>query len=302
MPNLNGDLFSASLVHILSQICATCQSDFMLNPKDRFPMANDTKEGKNHMKKFLLTIATAFIPLTLNAATSATGYVAATCDGNYANSSVQAICNDPTFSCSSTGAGVTTRGTYVDYDNCARVLNTSGAYMIICFPNTNAGTTACKAIKAGPCDSDYNGTNVGGAQLSASAINKTVTVYPDQVTCCQSCYGYIYSYPATGVVRKQKATCSTDGVCEGMTGNMNGSYYCDNRYFSAAGTASISGNADYTSLECTPCSNGVDGIEVSDTYSPQLSAAQTKCYIPKNHEIADSTGTYKYTSDCYYTK
>ena len=37
MPKKNGDLFSTSCNGILSQFLATCQPDFMLKPKDRFP-------------------------------------------------------------------------------------------------------------------------------------------------------------------------------------------------------------------------------------------------------------------------
>ena len=58
MPNSNGDLFSAFLIAILSRFLATCQPNFMPNPKDRFPI----KPRGRYMKK-LLVLLTLWLPV-----------------------------------------------------------------------------------------------------------------------------------------------------------------------------------------------------------------------------------------------
>ena len=50
---------------------------------------------------------------------------------------------------------------------------------------------------------------------------------------------------------------------------------------------------------CTKCpsSGNVAGQSVAGS-----NKAITSCYIPANTSLSDSTGTYQYTSDCYYSK
>ena len=260
------------------------------------------------MKKYLLIAGVILAPWSVNAARSVTGYVAARCDGSYANKGIEFLCENPLLSCGSSGADVITSGTYEDYDDCVNVQKADGTYnYIVCFwsEDYTVALDACYALKNGSCHSNYLGGAVAGTAFSGAALGKTITVYPDQITCCQECSGKSYSSPRTGVVYEQRNICSEDGVCAGSTKSAHIKLYCDNRYFSGTGTKVLSGvqpsTSSYNELMCTPCSQGISGIVVSDTYSPEQSASQTECYIPKDHEIDDSTGTYKYTSDCPYT-
>lgn len=44
----------------------------------------------------------------------------------------------------------------------------------------------------------------------------------------------------------------------------------------------------------------MDGVANNMPYGKRTSI--TDCYIPKNQEVKDSTGTFEFTSDCYYAK
>ena len=63
MPNPNGGLFSALFYHILSQKCATCQPDFMPNPKDRFPVWGGAAERGKGMRKIAYFFVMGFVVL-----------------------------------------------------------------------------------------------------------------------------------------------------------------------------------------------------------------------------------------------
>ncbi len=70
MPNPNGGLFSAFHAHILPQFCTACQSDFMPNPKDRFPTTyweygHSSEKGEYNMRFSKFNICKLIIGLGL---------------------------------------------------------------------------------------------------------------------------------------------------------------------------------------------------------------------------------------------
>lgn len=259
------------------------------------------------MKKILFFIMGILIPLSANAATSVTLYVAANC-ATTSNSAAQGFCDGTYSACSSSGPNVVAGTSYSSYINCGRIYSESlGGYAILCFDaNTTDSTASTKLCNwfagDGGCNDNYLGTTPTGVSFMGSAIGKTVKAYPDQIECCQTCTGYTYTtYLSGSVERQQKNTCSTDGTCAGSTVNAYGSYYCDNGYYSANGTATVSNSSNPNNLQCTSCANLQSGLTQDDVSSPQKSTSPTDCYIPSGHPLTDSLGTYEYTSNCNYS-
>ncbi len=77
-----------------------------------------------------------------------------------------------------------------------------------------------------------------------------------------------------------------DEICGKLLVNGTKSYRCADGYY---GTAAPSGTSG-----CTKCTS-------PGTSDAGNNSAITKCYIPKNTTGSDTTGTYIYTTDCYYT-
>lgn len=259
------------------------------------------------MKKLLLFSGLLLIPLSANAATSVTLYVAEYC-ANTTNSVAKGFCNGTYTACSSSGPSVVAGTSYSSYVNCGRIYSDSlNGYAILCFDYNTAGSAASKKLcnwfaDDGGCNDNYLGTIPSGVSFMGSAIGKTITVYPDQIECCQTCTGYTYSsYLSGSVEREQKNTCSTDGTCAGSTVNAYGSYYCDNGYYSANGTKTVSNSQNPNNLQCTSCADLQSGLTQADVSSPKKSTSPTNCYIPSGHPLTDSLGTYEYTRNCNYT-
>ena len=202
------------------------------------------------MKKILIITAFALINLTTlsaNAATTVTAYIAAKCTTT-TNTSAKAICNDYTQSCSSTGMDVTTSGTYKDYDDCVLVHSygdstENGTYSryVICMPSNTNGTNACKRLKELHTNTSFKGMGSGigpsGTTFGAAGLNKTITLYMEQLNCISGCSGYTDSTPSTGVLFREPNVCTTDGTCTTHT-NVYGKYLtCTIGYYSSAGLA-----------------------------------------------------------------
>ncbi len=259
------------------------------------------------MKKLLLFSCLLLIPLSANAATSVTLYVAANC-ATTTNSVAKGFCNGTYTACSSAGQDITIGTSYSSYQTCGRIYSESlGGYAILCFNANNSGTGVSEILcnwfaGDGGCNDNYLGTTPTGVSFTGSAIGRTVTAYPDQIECCQTCTGYTYTtYLSGSVERQQKNTCSTDGTCAASTVAAYGSYYCDNGYYSANGTATVNNTSNPNNLQCTSCANLQSGLTQDDVSSPQKSTSPTDCYIPSGHPLTDSLGTYEYTSNCNYS-
>ena len=122
--------------------------------------------------------------------------------------------------------------------------------------------------------------------LTANVSDKcgTLTWYTCGMECdgtCDNCYSTTWIRGLYNIESRTVATCNTQTcVCTKKTERR-----CSAGYYGTVG-------ALVNSSSCTQCP------------SPGTSAAgatsQSDCYIPAGTTGSDSTGTYKYTSNCYY--
>lgn len=101
--------------------------------------------------------------------------------------------------------------------------------------------------------------------------------------CCRDCDSSCnsdrdYSYAGTGSQKFTTRTCNCDGTCTEST-----SYRC---------TAGYYGNPNASAPHCTPCP--APGTSGTGAYSI------SHCYIPSGTTGSDASGTFTYTSNCYY--
>lgn len=269
------------------------------------------------MKKYLLVAGLILAPWSAMAAT-VTAYIAANC--NNTNSAVQQICNNPVDGCSSTGQDIAT-GTYASYDYCTVVKNPTGSSTpldyIACFPYTSDGGLACQYIKNYATNTsnfaNYYGAKPSGTSFMGSALGKTVTVYLEQLECWNGntdCRGYSDTVVSgtPSVTHRLPKSCTTSGTCGTTTTNQRLS--CSQRYYSAAsknyvlgGPSSSDFSEKVSELNCKSCASldSTANLDVTDVMSPVATVNPRNCYIPKDHDINDSKGTYKYTNNCGYT-
>ncbi len=250
-------------------------------------------------KIFILCSGIILVP-SLGWGGAVTGYIAANCAASSTNSSIIAICdNSDLHGCSSSGSGVTTSGTYKDYDNCAR----NQGDVILCFTDG----AACRAIKNGSCHSNYLGTVPAGINAGGFGLGRTITVYPEQITCCQSssCTGYAADKTISDmpqIVYSYKKTCSTDGTCSTLG---SGRVRCARGYFSSTGKSSVALSSgtnprDLASqLGCTSCATYTNKTDATTTGPGATSVSA--CYVPAGHTETDTTGTWQFTANCNYT-
>lgn len=271
------------------------------------------------MKKYLLVAGLILAPWSAMAVTVA-GYVAANC--NNTNTSVQYICTEPSMSCGSEGQFVVTSGTYDSYHYCTLVENPSGSTTapldyVICFPPNDNGYLACNYIKSTFVNSGalnrYYGAKPNGTSFTGAALGKTVTVYLEQLECWSEntdCRGYSDTVVSgtPSVTHRLPKSCTTSGTCGTTTTNQKLS--CSQRYYSAGGKSYVLGgpsSSDFSEkvseLNCKSCASldSTANLDVTDVMSPVATVNPRACYIPKDHDINDSKGTYKYTNNCGYT-
>ena len=145
---------------------------------------------------------------------------------------------------------------------------------------TADGTT----VKLASCDSCTN-SKASRTKKETNIIGCKGTYYFYTCECplCTSCTSdKSWSSAGTGYEKKVTASCDC-GECTKTT-----AYRCAAGYY---------GTSTNGSTGCTICptSGGVGGQSVAGSNS-----AITSCYIPANTTLSDSTGTYQYTSNCYY--
>ena len=129
------------------------------------------------------------------------------------------------------------------------------------------------------CESGYTKVskstvlNCGGSTLNASYNTCLLTCTTSN---CKS--DTSWSSYGTGYQRKANRSCSDSTTCKTTY-----SYRCAAGYY---------GSSSNGTSGCSPCPSG--GTSSAGTTSA------TGCYIPSGTTGSDSTGTYKYTSNCYW--
>ena len=173
---------------------------------------------------------------------------------------------------------------------CSGVPNETGPYSLGCASTTNTcykNSTTGKTVQVTNCTACKSGT---GTELTnrgfTSSVCETTYLYQDCTTPCPDCTDCTsdtsWSSGNIGYQKKVSRTCSC-GTCVETP-----SYRC------AAGYYGSSSNGTSGCTRC-PSSGGVYGTSAAG------STAITSCYIPSGTSMTDDTGTYQFTSSCYYT-
>lgn len=100
----------------------------------------------------------------------------------------------------------------------------------------------------------------------------TITTQTETVTCATSSTG-------TNLVM-----CRTTGSCK-----------CEKGYYGSPAYNLLNGGCTGTCTRC-PASGGVYGTTASSG-----ATSITECYIPTGTSLSDTTGTYQFTGNCYYS-
>lgn len=154
--------------------------------------------------------------------------------------------------------------------------------------NNNNGTYSCICgVKTGTlkCASGYTGTPTyqyvnGRDQFTGCSIPCDGT--------CDDCESTEWVKGINGIETRTQATCNTM-TCK-CTKLMQ--IRCSTGYYG-------SGMSIVGSSPCTKCpsSGGIAGSSIAGS-----NKKITDCYIPANTSMTDGTGTYTYTSNCYYSE
>lgn len=165
--------------------------------------------------------------------------------------------------------------------------------------NNNNGTFSCVCgIASGTlsCATGYSGSP--SYRYTNGQDNFTGCTKSGGTTCdgtCPDCNTTSWSHFATGYQSQTTATCNT-ATCKCTKFTI---YQCAAGYYQSGTVrclASIDGDASCSGCTRCPSSGGIYGT------SAPGSTAITACYIPAGASMSDSTGTYTYTSPCYYSE
>ena len=94
---------------------------------------------------------------------------------------------------------------------------------------------------------------------------------------------------------KRCAACPSNATCSNVA---TPDISCHAGYYLVSKGNSISGYTK-TCEQCPPLGLGDNPVLGRSAYG---STSITQCYIPLNTDILDATGTYLFTSDCYYSE
>lgn len=208
----------------------------------------------------------------------------------------------------------------VTLNTCSIVNSTATSNWISVMQQTTAtgstGTSLCvsyttryykcgtKYYKVQDCNTCGSGST---RTLSTFATGYTATYYickgssvlppvaacdPDE-DCGLSPVGYWSSF-GTGYQRVSAWKCDTSTDCEWEQDGYN--YRCAAGYY---GSANCTGT---TSSTCTGCSRCEPKDGTYGTVAAGNGKAKTDCYISSSTSLTNTAGTYKFISNCYYTK
>lgn len=163
-----------------------------------------------------------------------------------------------------------------DLDNGCDIIGVSHCQISTTNYYNNQGISTCSK-----CESGYE---LYEGSIKVSGCNNTITFNDCKLSCtgCTNCGTGAWAAGNTGYEKRSVGTCNCN-TCTYTT-----EYRCAAGYYGAS-TNGTSG--------CTRCpsSGGVYGTSAAG------STAITSCYIPANSSMTDSTGTYTFTTNCYYT-
>ncbi len=284
--------------------CSTCQSNF-----------TTASETRTHSSGCTFTLKHC-VP------SSGQGKVVADCSN--ASGTLNSICSNyygSLGSGSSTAISAAGLSSSI-YDTCGvynikYLSNTATAKVLMCFPryvniNSSVVSSGTLANMIGGCHHDYHGddytteyvlTDWDGSTTSNTHVN--ITNYAQWTCCNKTCYGYnspTNPSSMTSLLYYSAKKCTTTGTCSSST--PGGYITCNTGYYSAKGVAKYtlttnSNPASYsTQLNCTACTTATSNTSATSAIG---ATAITKCYLPSGYSSSDSTGSWTYTSNCFYT-
>ena len=152
-----------------------------------------------------------------------------------------------------------------------------------------------ECIKDTPCDGLVcEGMSSWGSYSGTSSTHNQTRCNSSTNKCEYRCLNGYYDKGGAIVVggAKRCAVCPSNATCSNVA---TPDISCHAGYYLVSEGNSING---YTKT-CPACPTlGLNNVKGRSTYG---STSITRCYIPPNTNIKDTTGEYQFTSNCYYT-
>ena len=235
------------------------------------------------MKKILtLTALYATITNGAYAVTASTCTQTTMCTESSKIYNIAQNCNGTTSTCYSSGVGLT---------SCSACISGYELTTLTTSVSECSGTVSYKSCVAKDSGGDSGGGSSGGGLGGECSGPSTSSSCP---SICSS--ESLYSKISTGYVAK----------CASIGSGSAKSYYCE--YSCAAGYyGTAKNNCSVTSPDmsgCTQCPSYVNALGAVRTGSSTQGSNKTitSCYVGTLETFSDPTGTYSYTSNCYYSE
>ena len=188
------------------------------------------------------------------------------------------------YACATSGTGAMPAGTtmannYADgndhcaYSECKVYTGLDGKYYAV---------ASCSDVSTG-----RNGVyscNGNPTPVTVTAGGCSMTYISCQCATCMRCASTSWTAYGTGYETMTEAQCDCNGTCTQTT-----KYRCAANYYGSTANGASG---------CNPCTKGPNG---EATYSPAGSTTQTSCYIAKDTQFSDSTGSAVWTAQCNYS-
>lgn len=155
-----------------------------------------------------------------------------------------------------------------------------------CVKIEGGGDTA-KCPSACPSDKEYT----VDTRNHREAICDTSTSTP---TCKYRCLDGYYN-TRLGAVVPSCTSCPSGATCRNSAALCNRGYWRENIENIALGTTTVKCN------QC-PALEGATGTVRGTTPSDKQVSSMTACYIPASQSIKDTSGTFNFIEDCYYSE
>lgn len=124
---------------------------------------------------------------------------------------------------------------------------------------------------------------------NALALDPSIVQCTPTGTSCSLCTSYSCDSGYYGTATSASAGCTVCPSNATCTGGNDSTFLCDKGYYKSS-----------TSCSRCPSETNYDGTRIYGTTTDTGAISMTDCYMPKNTPITDWTGTYEFTSDCYY--
>lgn len=173
----------------------------------------------------------------------------------------------------------------MDYDPINSVPSNCASYTDYCY-SSGASFSGSGGTRVYDCTRCNTGYKLDGGTILVDGCSNAIAANGCILDCtgCSNCTSDT-TWSATGTAGYEKKVTRT---CSCNTCNASTSYRC------AAGYYGSSTNGTSGCTRC-PSSGGVYGTSAAG------STSVTSCYMPSGTNMSDTSGTYQFTSSCYYT-